>query len=164
MTDKTLPIVLQDTFDQIFELTQQLHEQLTREAAALSRRDSQSISTLAAEKHTVMASLGTVALRLETWLRSIGHAAGDERIEDVLGELKIDGQAASGLTSRWAQIQELSARCKLLNERNGARIELLNLHFKRAMQILAGQNHAAQTYGPDGTATRDNTNRSSVSV
>ncbi|MEN8261508.1 MAG: flagellar protein FlgN [Pseudomonadota bacterium] len=164
MTINTPHIVLGQLLETILELTEKLHVQLTREAVALGQRDSQAVATLSAEKQSLVGELGMLTLRLETWLRSMGYATGKDSMVDVLGKMKIEGQPASEMIARWARVCEISSQCKILNEANGARIELLNLHFRRAMQILSGQAHPTQTYGPDGSAKRDITNHSLVSV
>jgi flagella synthesis protein FlgN len=60
----------------------------------------------------------------------------------------------------WASIKLISAESKILNEQNGASLELLARHTTRSLLILKGKPLFTATYGRDGISKSESYTRS----
>ncbi len=54
--------------------------------------------------------------------------------------------------------------CKALNERNGARVEIMSRYTRRAIDILRNPGNQQCTYGPDGSTQKITISRTRASV
>jgi len=99
-----------------------------------------------------------VVAQLEQFSRQLGQVLATEKLlinqESVISYLE-KAKAANFSTEQalqcWLDIVALSKKCRSLNEKNGASIDLLNRHTQRSLQILRGKSQLTSTYGPDGS-------------
>jgi flagella synthesis protein FlgN len=59
---------------------------------------------------------------------------------------------------------QLCTECKLLNEQNGASIDILARNNKRTLHILKGKSEIVTSYGRDGAVISEFQNSTLVSV
>jgi len=164
MIEKTWPITEKLILNAL-HLTEQLYEQLTREADTLKHPPhTELINDIATHKKQLV-------MQLEQFNTQCGQILATEKLPNNQEGIKTYFQRAenSGLRAvesinNWAQIQFICAECRTLNEQNGAGIELLAYHTKRSLHILKGKSLLSSTYGPDGTAQSDPFTHTLISV
>jgi len=156
MTEKTWPIIEKLILNALY-LTGQLYQQLTREADTLKKPlHSELINNIAANKKQLVMQLELFNIQCGQILAIEKLPNNQEGIKDYFQRAEAAGLSTDESISHWAQIQFICAKCRTLNEQNGASIELLAYHTKRSLHILKGKTHSSNTYGPDG-ATQSNT-------
>ena len=156
MTEKTWPIIEKLILNALY-LTGQLYQQLTREADTLKKPlHSELINNIAANKKQLVMQLELFNIQCGQILAIEKLPNNQEGIKEYFQRAETEGLPTAESINNWAQIQFICAKCRTLNEQNGASIELLAYHTKRSLHILKGKTHSSNTYGPDG-ATQSNT-------
>lgn len=164
--EKTFPI-LENLIANALPKAQALLLLLEQEAEHLkSGQQSATIDLLAANKKQLSSEL-------ELFNSQLGQVLATESLENNPQGLQqyFDRSAHADLSidavhENWTRILFICAECRSLNERNGASIQMLLIHSKRALQILKGKDASelTNTYGPDGSTHSQFNARSLISV
>jgi flagellar biosynthesis protein FlgN len=164
MIEKTWPITEKLILNAL-HLTEQLYEQLTREADTLRHPPNiEFINDIATHKKQLVMQLEQFNMQCGQILATEKLPNNQEGIKAYFQRAESSGLLAAESINNWAQIQLICAECRTLNEQNGAGIELLAYHTKRSLHILKGKPHLSSTYGPDGTAQNDSFTHTLISV
>ncbi|MCF6203002.1 MAG: flagellar protein FlgN [Methylococcaceae bacterium] len=165
MINKTFPIV-EKLLKNGFSLSIELLDILTKEAENLkSLPDANTISKLAANKREIVS-------QLDQFSKQLSQVLSTEKLQmtaDGVSEYFKKAESAALITldsnDLWKKIISITKQCSLLNEKNGASINILAQHTHRSLQILKGKSqHTATTYGPDGSAKSERLSNSLISV
>jgi flagella synthesis protein FlgN len=155
MIEKTFPITEKLIFDAL-QLTQELYQQLDLEADALKKtHNSESIIKIAANKKQLVAKLELFNSQLGQVLATETLSNSQQGLTDYFNRAKAANFSTEEAIKNWTSIRAISTSSKVLNEQNGAGLDLLARHTKRSLQILKGKAQFANTYGPDGAAKND---------
>jgi flagella synthesis protein FlgN len=155
MIEKTWPIAEKLILNTL-NLTEQLHQQLAQEAETLKKSArNQLIDTITANKKQLVMQLEQLNTQYGQILATENLPNNQDGIKEYFQRAEAIGLSATETLMTWAQIQAICSECRTLNEQNGASIELLAHHTKRALQILKGKPQGTNTYGPDGAAKND---------
>jgi flagella synthesis protein FlgN len=155
MIEKTWPSA-EKLILNILTKTQQLHEQLAKEADILKAgQPPELIDQSTTQKKQLANELEALHAQLNQLLATEKLPNNQEGVQLYLQQAATVALPTTETLARWRQIQQLCAECKTLNEQNGASIELLSLHAKRALDILKGKDQTANTYGRDGITQSD---------
>lgn len=164
MIKKTYPIT-EKLLSNGFKLSIKLLDLLTREADNLIKNaDSATITTIAANKKETVTQLDQFSKQLSQVLATEKLQMTPEGVSEYFKKAeKVDLNIISS-TKLWKEIISISKKCRLLNEKNGASINLLAQHTQRSLQILKGKSQQATTYGPDGSTYNERLSHTLVSV
>lgn len=155
MIEKTWPTAEQLILN-ILGTTQQLHEQLAREADILKTgQPPELIDQSTAQKKQLAHALEGLHTQLNQLLTTETLPHNQDGVLLYFQRAATAALPTTETSARWRQIQQLCLECKALNEQNGASIDLLSLHAKRSLDILKGNTQPANTYGRDGVTQRD---------
>ena len=155
MIEKTWPITEKLILNAL-HLTEQLYQQLTREADTLKKPPhTELINNIAANKKQLVMQLEQFNMQCGQILATEKLPDNQEGIKDYFQRAEAAGLPTAESTNHWAKIQFICSECRTLNEQNGASIELLANHTKRSLHILKGKPHSSNTYGPDGSTQSD---------
>jgi len=164
MIEKTFPIT-EKLLNSGFIAIQKLLELLNAESESLAQKtDPAILSGIAADKREVVAHLEQFSAQLGQILATENLSANHEGINHYLSKAQAVGIDIGDTRSCWANITALSKKCRTLNEQNGASIDLLSRHTKRALEILKGKSQLASTYGPDGSTRSELFSHTLISV
>ena len=97
--------------------------------------------------------------RIEDERRSLCRMLAYEPDNAGLGRMLVWCDSAGTLKARWAECATRAARCRALNDRNGA---LVSARLKRVTTLLGaltGSTREARTYGANGNSTETRTGR-----
>ncbi len=164
MINKTHPIT-EKLLKNGLNLSQRLLDLLSKEAENLKNHSSPSTLSKIAElkKQTVS--------QLEQFSKQMSQVLATEKLELSPEGIKtyFDKAESVQINTRnsshdWNQIIDLSKQCKLLNEKNGASINLLAQHTQRTLQVIKGKSTLATTYGPDGSTHNERLSQAIISV
>jgi flagella synthesis protein FlgN len=155
MIEKTWPIAEKLILNAL-HLTGQLYQQLTQEADLLKKPPpTESINNIAATKKQLVMQLEQFNVQCGQILATEKLPNNQEGMREYFQRAEIAGLPTAESISHWAQIQFICSECRILNEQNGASIEILAYHTKRSLHILKGKTHSSDTYGPDGAPRND---------
>ena len=155
MIEKTWPITEKLILNAL-QLTEQLYEQLTREADTLKKPlHTELINDIATSKKQLVAQLEQFNTQCGQILATEKLPNNQEGLTTYFQRAETAGLQTVEPINHWAQIQFICSGCRTLNEQNGASIELLAYHTKRSLHILKGKTHSSNTYGPDGATQSD---------
>ena len=164
MINKTYPIT-EKLLKNGLNLSVKLLDLLTREADNLKKNaDSATISTIAADKKEMVTQLDQFSKQLSQVLATEKLQMSPSGISEYFKKAETVHLNTSGSTTLWKEIISISKKCRLLNEKNGASINLLAQHTQRSLQILKGKSQQATTYGPDGSTYNERFSQALVSV
>jgi len=164
MIGKTWPITEKLILNAL-HLTEQLYEQLTREADTLKNPPhTELINNIAANKKQLVVQLEQFNMQCTQILATEKLPNNQEGIKDYFQRAEAAGLPVAESINNWAQIQSLCSECRSINEQNGAGIELLAYHTKRSLHILKGKSPISNTYGPDGATQSDPFTHALISV
>ncbi|MCF6252938.1 MAG: flagellar protein FlgN [Methylococcaceae bacterium] len=164
MINKTYPIT-EKLLNNGLDLSLTLLDLLTKEADNLKQNaDSTSISNIANHKKETVSQLEQFSKQLSQVLATEKLLLSPNGIADYFKKAETANLNTSTSTRLWTKIISLSKQCRLLNEKNGASINLLAQHTQRALHILKGKSQQATTYGPDGSTYSERFSHSLVSV
>jgi len=161
---KTYPITDQ-LISNALKLAQQLHQELSREADALKKtQQAELINNLAAHKKQLVSQLEQFNAQITQVLATENLPNNQESVREYFKRAETAGLQTAESIANWAQLMTVCAKCKSLNEQNGASIDLLSRHTKRSLDILKGKPESANTYGSDGRAQSDRQTHTLISV
>jgi len=164
MIEKTWPITEKLILNAL-HLTEQLYDQLTREADTLKKPlHTELINNIATSKKQLVAQLEQFNTQCGQILATEKLPNNQDGIKAYFQRAEAAGLRAVEAINNWEKIQFICAECRILNEQNGAGIELLAYHTKRSLHILKGKSPISNTYGPDGAAQSDPFTHSLISV
>lgn len=151
MIDKTFPIT-ETLLANGRILTEKLLGLLEREYEHLKQKiDPNTLSALAAQKKEVVAQLEQFSKQLNQVLATEKLAMNQQGVMSYLEKAHAANLNTHEALQYWLDITNLSKKCRSLNEKNGASIDLLSRHTQRSLQILRGKSQLTSTYGPDGS-------------
>lgn len=158
MIEKTYPITEQ-LIIKALQLTQQLHQELNKEADALKETQQvEVISNIAANKKQLTTQLEQFNAQLTQILATEKLPNNQDSIREYFSRSETAGLLTAEATGNWTQLMLACAECRSLNEQNGAGIDLLSRHTKRSLDILKGKPEFSNTYGADGSTQSDRYN------
>jgi flagella synthesis protein FlgN len=164
MINKTYPIT-EKLLNNGLDLSRTLLDLLTKEADNLKQNaDSTSISNIANNKKETVSQLEQFSKQLTQVLATEKLLLSPSGIADYFKKAETANLNTSTSTLLWKKIISISKKCRLLNEKNGASINLLAQHTQRALHILKGKSQQTTTYGPDGSTYSVRSSHSLVSV
>jgi flagella synthesis protein FlgN len=150
MVEKTWTTTEKLILDTLY-LASQLHQQLSQEADMLKASpQAELLDTITANKKQLISQLEGSNSQFCHILAGEGLPPNQEGINEYFQRAQAAGLPTAETTAHWGQIQLICSECKMLNEQNGASIELLALHTKRSLDILKGKTLESSTYGRDG--------------
>ena len=150
MIEKTWPIIEKLILNAL-HLTEQLYEQLIQEADILKKPlYTDLIDHIAATKKQLVIQMEQFNLQCGQLLTTEKLSNDQEGIKEYFQRAEAAGLPTAGTINNWAQIQFICSECRIMNEQNGASIELLAYHTKRSLHILKGDEQSLNTYGSDG--------------
>ncbi|NOT11305.1 MAG: flagellar protein FlgN [Methylococcaceae bacterium] len=162
MIEKTYPIAEKLIFDALL-LAQQLNEQLHQEAHALKKpQQPETIIVIAAYKKQLVCKLEQFSDHLGRVLATENLPNSRQGIADYFQRAEMANLTTLDAKNNWESIKRISVESKILNEQNGASLDLLARHTTRSLQILKGKSLFANTYGRDGITKNDSYRRSLV--
>lgn len=162
--EKTYPIA-EKLIANALELTQQLQLQLEQEAENLKTGQQPSvIDAIAANKKKLVTELEQFNSQLSQLLDTESLANTQQGLEEYFQRAAITGLDVNQTKQNWSQLMTICAQCRTLNDQNGASIDLLSRHSKRALHILKGKPEFTNTYGPDGARRSDSITHTLISV
>ena len=164
MINKTYPIT-EKLLKNGLNASLKLMELLTREADSLKKNaDSTAISIIAAHKKETVTQLDQFSKQLTQVLATEKLQMTPSGVSEYFKKAETVKLDTSNSSSTWKEIISISKQSRILNERNGASINLLAQHTQRSLQILKGKSQQATTYGPDGSTYSERLSHSLVSV
>ncbi len=151
MIEKTFPITEKLLANGV-KFSQKLFELLNLELEQLKQKaDPAILTTIATNKREVVAQLEQFSNQLGQILATEKLTLNQDGVQTYMAKAKAANINIAESWQRWQQITALSQQCRLLNEQNGASIDLLSRHIQRSLQILRGKSQLTSTYGPDGS-------------
>ena len=164
MINKTYPIT-EKLIKNALNLSLTLLELLTQEADNLKRKATPTtLSTIAANKKETVSQLDQFSKQLTQVLATEKLQMTPQGIADYFKKAATENLNISDSTNLWQQILSVSKQCRLLNEKNGASINLLAQHTQRALHILKGKSQQVTTYGSDGSTYSERFSKPLISV
>ncbi len=164
MINKTHPIT-EKLLTNGLDLSQKLLNLLTSEAESLRHHaDSKTISDIASSKKETVSQLDQFSRQMTQVLATEKLEMSPSGIDEYFKKAETVNLNTSRSTSLWQEIISVSKQCKLLNEKNGASINLLAQHTHRSLQLIKGKSQQATTYGRDGSTYSDRLSNTLVSV
>lgn len=147
------------------QLAHQLHQELNREAEALKKtQQAELITAIAAGKKQLVIELEQFSSQLTQVLATEKLPNNQESVKEYFRRAETAGLPTAEAINNWTQLMHVCAECRVLNEQNGAGIDLLSRHTKRSLDILKGKPEIANTYGADGRTRSDRYTRPLISV
>jgi flagellar biosynthesis protein FlgN len=155
MVEKTWPIAEKLIFNTL-DLTRKLHRQFVQEADMLKDLPQpELLDAITVKKRELLG-------QLEQFNQQCGQILATEKLPNnrdgfnlYFQRAEAEGMPTTETVKNWSQIQSICAECKVLNEQNGASVDLLALHTKRSLDILKGKPLSSNTYGRDGITKSD---------
>jgi len=164
MINKTYPIT-EKLLKTGLNLSSKLLNLLTTEAESLKHHsDSKVISNIAFNKKETVSQLDQFSKQMSQVLATEKLTMSPSGIEEYLQKAQAINLNTQVSTNLWQEIITISKQCKLLNEKNGASINLLAQHTQRSLQILKGKSQQATTYGRDGSTYSERLSHTLISV
>ena len=164
MIKKTYPIIEQLIINAL-KMTEQLHQELNREADALKKNPQAAlISDLAANKKQLIEQLEQFNTQLTQILATEKLPNNQNSIREYFKRAETACLSTAESTSNWAQLMRVCFECRALNEQNGASIDLLSRYTKRSLDILKGKPDFPNTYGADGSTQSERYSHRLISV
>lgn len=164
MIEKTFPIA-EKLIINALQLAHQLLEELSQEADALKKtQQAELINNLAANKKQLVAQLEQFNSQLAQVLTTESLPNNRESIKTYFKRAETAGLSTAESIGNWTKLMLVCADCRILNEQNGAGIDLLSRHTKRSLDVLKGKPEFANTYGSDGSAQSDRYTHTLISV
>ncbi len=151
MIEKTYPIALK-LLENGLALSMELQELLVKEENELKQNtDSERLSTIIVNKKEKVSQLEQFSKQFSQVLTTEKLPMTASGIADYFALAKKTNINASKLTTLWKKIVVSSKKSQLLNQKNGASINILAQYTHRSLHILKGKSQQATTYGPDGS-------------
>ncbi len=155
MIENTWAIVDKLVLNILF-LSKQLLQQLTQEAEILkSAPQPGELDNCTSNKKQLISRLEEFNQQFSRVLTTEKLPNDQSGMNEYFQKAALAGLPTTETVNNWQQIQLICTECKVLNEQNGASIELLSHHAKRSLDILKGNTRGAHTYGRDGVSKSD---------
>jgi flagellar biosynthesis protein FlgN len=119
---------------------------LDREHRFLEANDVVSLDGAARERQRCVAKIFRVDEERRNLCRDLGRPVDLAGLEDLIRWCDPKGT----LAGRWAECSEAAAKCRKLNDRNGALVAARLKHVQARLGILIDGRREAVTYGPKG--------------
>lgn len=137
-------------------LTEQLHQILQNEAIALKQHSlAETIDEITQQKQPIAQELNLFTKQLAQILETEQLPNTQQGLSDYLTRAEQAAFDTSQTDENWAALLEATEQCRLLNDQNGASIEILLRHTRQSLNILKGKPQTTSTYGPDGNTKSD---------
>jgi flagella synthesis protein FlgN len=164
MIKKTYPIT-EKLIVNALQLANELHAELNCEADALKEtHPAEVINNIAVNKKLLVAQLEQFNAQLGQVLETEKLPNNQNSMREYFNRGESAGLSITETVENWMQLMLICAKCKVLNEQNGAAIDLLSRHTKRSLNILKGKPDFANTYGADGSTQSDKYTHRLISV
>ncbi len=164
MINKTYPIA-EKLLTTGLNLSSKLLNLLTTEADSLKQHaDSKVISNIAFNKKETVAQLDQFSRQMTQVLATEKLQMSPSGIDAYFQKAKSVNLNTSKSSLLWQEIISIAKQCKLLNEKNGASLNLLAQHTQRSLQIIKGKSQQATTYGRDGSTYSERLSQTLISV
>ncbi len=164
MIEKTFPIT-EKLLANGLKTSQKLYELLHSESEQLKQyAEPNRLVSLAGSKKETVSQLEQFSKQLGQILATEKLLVSQEGIKNYLTKAKASGISVAETWRNWLAIADLAKKSRLLNEQNGASIDLLSRHTQRSLQILRGKSSLATTYGPDGSTRSELFSHTLISV
>ncbi len=151
MIKKTYPIALK-LLENGLALSIELQELLVKEENELKQNtDSDGLSAIVVNKKEKVSQLEQFSKQFAQVLTTEKLPMTASGIANYFALAKKESLNASKLTTLWKKIVASSKKSQLLNQKNGASINILAQYTHRSLHILKGKSQQATTYGPDGS-------------
>lgn len=151
MINKTYPIA-EKLLKNGLNLSSKLLDLLTSEAENLRlSTNSKIISSIANDKRETVSLLDQFSRQMTQVLATEKLEMSAHGVEEYFKKAKVANLDTSISFNLWQELISISKQCKLLNEKNGASINLLAQHTHRSLQLIKGKSQQATTYGRDGS-------------
>ncbi len=128
---------------------------LDREHGFLEANDVTSLESATRERQRCVARIFRVDEERRALCRDMGRDVDLKGLEDLLRWCDPRGLLADS----WAQCSEAAARCRNLNDRNGALVAARLKHVQARLGTLISSRRDASTYGPKGAYSQASTGR-----
>jgi len=128
---------------------------LDREHGFLEANDVVSLEGATRERQRCVARIFRVDEERRALCRDMGRDVDLKGLEDLLRWCDPRGSLAGS----WAQCSEAAARCRNLNDRNGALVAARLKHVQARLGTLISSRRDASTYGPKGAYSQASTGR-----
>ncbi len=128
---------------------------LDREHGFLEANDVVLLEGAARERQRCVARITRVDEERRTLCRDMGRSLDPQGLEDLIRWCDPRGT----LAARWAECAEAAARCRSLNDRNGALVAARLKHVQARLGTLIASRREAATYGPRGAYSQASTGR-----
>jgi flagella synthesis protein FlgN len=128
---------------------------LDREHGFLEANDVTSLEAATRERQRCVARIFRVDEERRALCRDMGRDVDLKGLEDLLRWCDPRGSLAGS----WAQCSEAAARCRTLNDRNGALVAARLQHVQARLGTLISSRRDASTYGPKGAYSQTSTGR-----
>ncbi|MCK4841785.1 MAG: flagellar protein FlgN [Methylococcales bacterium] len=164
MIDKTYPIT-EKLLKNGLDLSSKLLALLTKEASNLKNNaDSSSITKIVNSKKEIVSQLNQFSKQFTQVLATEKLQMSSEGVAEYFKKAEKTALDTTASSDLWDEILSVSKKCLLLNEKNGASINLLAQHNQRTLNILKGKSEQPSTYGPDGSAYNEKLSHNLFSV
>jgi flagella synthesis protein FlgN len=128
---------------------------LDREHGFLEANDVTSLEGAARERQRCVTRIFRVDEERRTLCRDMGREVDLKGLEDLLRWCDPRGSLAGS----WAECSQAAARCRSLNDRNGALVAARLKHVQARLGTLIASRREANTYGPKGAYGEASTGR-----
>ncbi|HBA66293.1 MAG TPA: flagellar protein FlgN [Methylococcaceae bacterium] len=137
-------------------LTEQLYQALQQEAITLKQSPlAETLDEITRQKQPLAQELNLFAKQLAQILETEKLPNTRAGLSDYLERAIQAGLDTSKTDENWTALIKTTEKCQLLNEQNGASIEILLRHTRQSLNILKGKPQTINTYGPDGNTKSD---------
>jgi flagella synthesis protein FlgN len=128
---------------------------LDREHGFLEANDVTALEGATRERQRCVARIFRVDEERRALCRDMGRDVDLKGLEDLLRWCDPRGSLAGS----WAECSEAAARCRNLNDRNGALVAARLQHVQARLGTLISSRRDASTYGPKGAYSQTSTGR-----
>lgn len=137
-------------------LTKQLYQALQQEAITLKQSPlAETFDEITRQKQPLAQELNLFAKQLAQILETEKLPNTRSGLNDYLERAIQAGSDTFTAVENWTMLIKTTEKCQLLNEQNGASIEILLRHTRQSLNILKGKPQTTNTYGPDGNTRSD---------
>ena len=155
MINKTFPITEKLLTDGL-NLSLKLLDQLNKEADNLKHRtDPVTLTDLSVNKKETVSQLNQFSIQLSQILSTEKLEMSPSGLAEYFKKAEAVNLNTRNASNYWNEILSISKKCRVLNEINGASINLLVQHSKRSLHILKGKLQQPTTYSSDGSPQRE---------
>ncbi|CCE22679.1 flagella synthesis protein FlgN [Methylotuvimicrobium alcaliphilum] len=137
-------------------LTEQLYQALQQESTTLKQSAlTETLDEITRQKQPLAQELNLFAKQLAQILETEKLPNTPAGLSDYLERAIQAGFDTSKTAENWTTLIKTTEKCQLLNEQNGASVEILLRHTRQSLNILKGKPQTTNTYGPDGNTKSD---------